>query len=137
MATLADIFAVKLPDNAGEDSFSLMPLLKGEDKPIREHAVSCAASGIPGLRAGPWKLILAADAKANTDVQLYNLDTDIGETKNVAAEQAERVAQMKALLEKLITAGRSTPGAPQKNDVKVRRFPQTSTTTAKPNQVTR
>ena len=137
LATLADIFTVKLPDKAGEDSFSLMPLLKGADKPIREHAVSCAASGIPGLRAGSWKLILAADPKANTDVQLYNLDTDIGETKNVAAEQAERVAQMKALLEKLIATGRSTSGAPQKNDAKVRRFPQTSTTTAEPNQVTK
>ena len=30
---------------------------------------------------------------------------------------------MKALLEKLITDGRSTPGAKQKNDVEVRRFP--------------
>jgi hypothetical protein len=31
---------------------------------------------------------------------------------------------MKALLEKLITDGRSTPGVPQKNDVPVRRFPR-------------
>ena len=32
-------------------------------------------------------------------------------------------ADMKALLEKLITDGRSTPGSPQKNDVEVKRFP--------------
>lgn len=49
IATVADILGVKLPDNAGEDSFSLLPLLKGADKPIREHAVSCAVQGTPGV----------------------------------------------------------------------------------------
>ena len=44
LRTLADILGTKLPDNAGEDSFSLLPLLKGEDQPVRENAVSCAAS---------------------------------------------------------------------------------------------
>ena len=124
LATLADLLGQKLPDNAGEDSFSFLPLLKGGDQPIRQHAVSCAANGVPGLRQGPWKLILAADAQAKTNEQLYNLADDIGETKNLAAEQPARVAEMKALLERLITDGRSTPGAPQNNDVAVRRFPQ-------------
>jgi hypothetical protein len=36
----------------------------------------------------------------------------------------EKVAEMKALLEKLITDGRSTPGAAQKNDVEVVRYPR-------------
>jgi hypothetical protein len=38
---------------------------------------------------------------------------------------------MKALLEKLITYGRSTPGAVQKNDVEVRRYPAQATAKAK------
>jgi arylsulfatase A-like enzyme len=118
MATLADIFGAKLPDNAGEDSFSLLPLLKGGDKPTRPHAVSCASSGVPGLRRGDWKYILAATP------ELYNLADDIGETKNLATKHPERLAEMKMLLEKLITDGRSTPGALQKNDVEVRRFPE-------------
>lgn len=37
----------------------------------------------------------------------------------------EKVAEMKALLEKLITDDRSTPGAQQKNDVEVVRYPRT------------
>lgn len=127
MATLAEIFGVKLPDSAGEDSFSFLSLLKGGQSPIRPHAVSCAASGVPGLRQGPWKLICAPDTKARTDVQLYNLESDIGETKNLAAQEPQRVGEMKALLEKIITQGRSTPGEPQKNDVTVRRFPQKQT----------
>lgn len=128
LATLADILGTKLPDNAGEDSFSLLPLLQGKDQPVRETAVSCASVGIPGLRMGNWKYIAAAGAGAANNeqsqpVQLYNLAEDLGETANLAAEEPHRVAEMKELLEKLITAGRSTPGAPQKNDVVVRRFP--------------
>jgi arylsulfatase A len=123
IATVAEVLGARLPDNAGEDSFSLLPLLRGRDEPVRPTAVSCASSGVPGLRRGPWKLILQPDPKAKTDVQLYNLDDDLGETTNLAAEKPELVAQMRALMEKLITEGRSTPGPKQKNDVTVRRYP--------------
>jgi hypothetical protein len=57
-------------------------------------------------------------------VQLYNLAEDLGERKNLASAQPDRVVQMRALLERLITDGRSTPGARQKNDVRVGRFPR-------------
>jgi len=117
IATLADVLGTKLPNNAGEDSFSFLSLLKGADKPTRQHAVSCAAAGTPGVRRGDWKYI------PGTKPELYNLADDIGETKNLADEKPELVAEMKALLEKLISDGRSTPGALQKNDVEVRRFP--------------
>ncbi|MFN0076948.1 MAG: sulfatase family protein [Prosthecobacter sp.] len=134
MRTFADVFDVKLPDTAGEDSFSLVPLLKGEDKPIRENAVSAAASGIPALRSGTWKYIPAPGSGGkgkggdqSQPVQLYNLADDLGETKNLAAAMPEKVTEMKALLEKLITDGRSTPGASQKNDVEVVRYPRAVT----------
>jgi len=131
IATIADVLGTKLPDNAGEDSFSLLPLLRGEDRPVRETAVSCASSGVPGLRCGPRKLILQRDPQAKTEVQLYNLDHDLGETINLAAAQPELVAEMRALMEKIITDGRSTPGAKQKNDVTVRRYPVPETAAAK------
>ena len=131
MATLAEILDTTLPDNAGEDSFSFLPLLKGEDKPVRIYAVSCACAGTPGLRQGPWKLVFAADDQAKTAVQLYNLDADLGETKNVATAQPKLVAELRALMEQFITAGRTTLGARQKNDVKVRRYPQPESAQAK------
>jgi arylsulfatase A len=124
MATVAEILGTTLPENAGEDSFSFLPLLKGQDKPVRTHAVSCACAGTPSLRQGPWKLVFAADDEAQTPVQLYNLDADLGETKNVAAGEPQLVAQLRALMERFIVGGRTTPGARQKNDVKVRRYPQ-------------
>ena len=130
IATVAEILGAKLPETAGEDSISFLPLLKGSTQPIREHAISTASSGVPGLRVGNWKYIpgpggggFGKGGEKSPPVQLYDLSNDIGEKKNLTAEQPERVAQMKALLEKLITDGRSTPGAPQKNDVAVRRFP--------------
>jgi arylsulfatase A-like enzyme len=60
MATLAEVVGHSLPANAGEDSFSLMPLLKGGERPIREYAISHASSGMPSLRKGSWKLIAGA-----------------------------------------------------------------------------
>jgi arylsulfatase A-like enzyme len=123
MATLAEIWGVKLPDSAGEDSFSLLPLLKGSEQSVRPHGVNTACNGVPSLRRGPWKLILERDTAANTEVQLYNLGTDLGEKKNVAGENAALVAEMRDQLEKLIVDGRSTPGPVQKNDVRVRRYP--------------
>lgn len=123
IATVAQVLGAKLGDATGEDSVSLLPLLKGGDKPVRENAVSCASDGTPGFRQGPWKLILARDENANTDSQLYHLGDDLAETRNRAVEKPAQVAQMKAAFEKLITDGRSTPGPVQKNDLQVRRFP--------------
>jgi len=140
LRTFADVFGVKLPDNAGEDSFSLMPLLKGDDKPIRENAVSASIGGTPAVRSGSWKYIPAPGSGGwgnggdqSQPVQLYNLADDLGETKNLAAAMPEKVAAMKALLEELITDGRSTPGALQRNDFEVKRYPAEPT----PNRKTR
>jgi arylsulfatase A-like enzyme len=138
LRTLAEVWGVTLPDNAGEDSFSLMPLWKGEDKPIRETAVSASSSGTPAVRRGLWKYIPAPGSGGwgtggdqSQPVQLYNLADDIGESKNLAAAMPEKVAEMKTLLEKLITDGRSTPGAAQENDVKVVRYPRAPATRKK------
>lgn len=130
MATIADILGIKLPETAGEDSQSILSLLKGKNKPVRETGVSCSIQGVPAIRFGSWKLILAAGSggwsKGVSDqpIQLYNLADDPGEQKNLAAIEPKRVAKMKAMLEKIIADGRSTPGAVQKNDVQVSRFPK-------------
>ncbi len=129
LATIADILDLSMPPDAGEDSYSLLPLLIGENNPVREHAVSASISGVPSLRLGAWKLILTRGSGGwspggdEAPFQLYKLDSDIGETENLADEYPERVALMKALLEKIITDGRSTPGPVQENDVAVIRYP--------------
>jgi arylsulfatase A-like enzyme len=141
MATFAEVLGAKLPPSAGEDSVSLLPLLRGEDKAIRQHGISHASSGLPSLRQGQWKILFgpagggvaaAAAAKAEPNaprVQLYDLATDLGETKNLAAAKPELVAELTAVMERLVSEGRSTPGAAQANDVPVnwKRFLQADT----------
>ncbi|WP_205603633.1 sulfatase family protein [Cyclobacterium sp. SYSU L10401] len=130
MATLAEIIGIKLPEDAGEDSFSLLPLFEGSNKPVRENAVSTSLSGLPGLRYGNWKYIAGPGSggwtpgESDLPVQLYNLAADPGETQNMAGQEPERVKQMEELLEKLITEGRSSPGPIQQNDVEVIRYPE-------------
>jgi arylsulfatase A-like enzyme len=140
--TFADILGTNLPDTAGEDSFSLMPLLKGEDKLIRENAVSASMNGVPALRKGSWKYIAApgsggwgSGGDQSQPIQLYNLADDLGETNNLAAAMPEKIVEMKAALEKLIVDGRSTPGVAQKNDVEVKRYPVEANATPKKKKV--
>jgi dienelactone hydrolase len=97
--------------------------LHGATQPVREDAVSCAANGVPGVRVGSWKLVLAADPDSQQPVQLYHLGEDLAETKNVAGEHPERVAALRERLEQIIENGRSTPGSPHRNDGEVRRYP--------------
>lgn len=136
--TIADVFGMKLPDHAGEDSFSLLPLLNGDGTPIRDHAVSASVNGTPAVRSGSWKYIPAPgsggwskDGDQSQAVQLYNLADDLGETENLAATMPDKVTEMTTLFEKIITRGRSTPGAVQKNDVEVKRYPSDLTTNKK------
>ncbi len=116
IATCAEIIGEKLPDNAGEDSFSILPALLGTAKgPVREATIHQSPKADLAIRQGAWKLIFLSTGKR----ELYNLQTDLGETKNVLDANAEVVERLTALMKKYITDGRSTVGAPQKNDAAI------------------
>jgi arylsulfatase A len=133
MATCAQVVGVKLPDNAGEDSVSFLPILLGQEgSPGREALVHHSIQGRFAIRKGPWKLELCAgsggwsaprDPEAARQklplVQLYQMTDDLGEQRNLQAARPEMVAELTALLEKQVRDGRSTPGQPQTNDVVV------------------
>lgn len=132
MATCAEIVGADLPDDAGEDSASILPLLRGESKSVREAAVHHSISGKFAIRQGRWKLGLCAGSggwgKPGDDqatrqglpsLQLYDLDADIAETRNVQADHPDVVARLRQLLEGYVADGRSTPGAKQSNDAMV------------------
>jgi arylsulfatase A-like enzyme len=134
LATCADLLGVKLPPNAGEDSVSFLPSLLGQrGASSRSTLVHHSINGSFAIRQGHWKLALSPDsggwssprpgspaAKGLPDTQLYNLETDIGETRNLQARHPKVAARLTALLEQQIAQGRSTRGPPQTNTVKVR-----------------
>lgn len=133
MATCADILNVKIPENAGEDSVSILPALLGTAKtPLREAVVFHSENGSFAIRQGKWKLELCPDSGGWSDprpgspeaqtlpaVQLYDLDKDVSERGNEYEQHPEIVAKLTKLLEKYIAEGRSTPGKPEQNDVSV------------------
>jgi arylsulfatase A len=133
MATCADIAGIELPDNVGEDSVSFLPSLKGKEQtPSRAAVVHHSINGSFAIRQGKWKLELCADsggwsdpkpnspeARGLPDTQLYDLSTDLAESKNVQAEHPEEVARLTKLLEEIVANGRSTPGPKQANDAEI------------------
>jgi arylsulfatase A-like enzyme len=132
MATAADILGQKLPDNAAEDSFSFLPALTGrKSEAARPNIIHHSINGSFAIREGSMKLELCADSggwsdprpgqapKGSPASQLYDLSSDIAEQDNLLAAKPEAAAKLQGLLEKQIAAGRSTPGAAQKNAVEV------------------
>lgn len=103
LATFADLVGEPLPANAGEDSYSILDALYNKDngKPIREAIVGRPDRTELYIRKGDWKLI--------GEDQLYNLADDPSETINVYNTNTNIASDLKALLEKYKTSGRSTP----------------------------
>jgi len=127
IATCAAIVGDTLPDNAGEDSYNILPVLLGEDiEPIREAIVHHSINGSFAIRKGSWKLIMCpgsggwsypvpkeAQEMNLPPVQLYNLEKDNVEQNNVYDQYPGVVEELKSLLDEYILTGRSTPGKPQ------------------------
>jgi arylsulfatase A-like enzyme len=132
LATAADLLGAKRPDDAGEDSVSFLPLLRGEDRAVRETVIHHSISGRFAIRDERWKLDFApgsggwasprdpeAVKQGLPPVQLYDMAADVGEKANLHEKHPEVVERLTKLLEKHVADGRSTPGAPQKNDAEV------------------
>ena len=130
LATVADIMGEKLPDNAGEDSFSLLENLLGyPEKPTRGAVVHHSINGSFSIRQGKWKLELCPgsggwsyprpqEAKALNlpRIQLYDLSQDIAERQNLQAQHPDVVYRITNLLQQYVENGRSTPGRIQSNE---------------------
>lgn len=140
MATCAALTGQQLPENAGEDSVNLLPVLRGEKDPgrAREATVHHSSSGKFAIRQGKWKLLLHPGAGGNdafyqkqpeyaryytAPTQLYDLAADPSETTNLADAQPEIVARLTGLMRHYVEEGRSTPGTRQANDL-AEKWPQ-------------
>lgn len=127
LATCAALVGEKLPPDAGEDSFNLLPALRGQKltQPIRQATVLHSAKGSLAIRQGDWVLIDARSGDGNREPdwfkqergyqtnqfagELYNLRDDLVQRRNRHGEQPEIGQRLKSLLEKYKADGRSAP----------------------------
>ena len=129
MATVAAITDFKLPNDAAEDSFNLLPALLDQNAPaIRPYLLTQAFGGqrTLAIRRGDWKYLdhigsggnryennpdlkpfMLPEAVPAAPGQLYHLATDPGEISNLYAKEPKMVAELKALLEQSKSTGRS------------------------------
>jgi arylsulfatase A-like enzyme len=123
MATCAAIVGTNLPDNAGEDSYNILPALLGEklEKPIRPDVIHHSVWGVFSIRQGKWKLILDTQGSGGwvepsdknpvpgTPGQLYDMEKDPYEKNNLWDKRPEVVERLTRLLEKYKKQGHSRP----------------------------
>ena len=97
LPTLAELAGADVPKDA--DGLSIVPELFGEPaagRPQAQHTYlywEDAASA--AVRMGPWKAIRPGGGKGHWE--LYDLSTDISETRNVAGQHPDVLNQLKAL----------------------------------------
>lgn len=121
MATVAAMLGAALPQDAGEDSYNLLPALRGEDVEGRTAMVHHSGDGMFAVREGQWKLILGRGSGGFTHParyipepgepigQLYNLDSDPREQHNRYRTEPGIVARLAAHLKDVQLRGRSRP----------------------------
>lgn len=115
MATFSDMLGESLPVNAGEDSYSLLPVLlqKPYDKPLRESTVHHSGAGAFAIRRGDWKQIFGEvehgempgdPASWEETGSLFNMKDDPYETQNLYEDKPEVVKEMNELLRSYLSA---------------------------------
>ena len=129
MATCGAIVGAELPDNAAEDSYNMLPVLLGRqsNEPVRQYLMQQTISLALSIRQGRWKYLdhkgsggnnyngaalkpfALPDTEPDAPGQLYDLQTDPGETRNLYFEHPEIVAELKQQLDKFVKQGYSRP----------------------------
>ena len=136
--TLVKLGGGSLDQKLPLDGLDIWPVLTQGAKSPHDTLLLCGTRfGQAAIRMGDWKLLLGAndkvllgtndkDAEENPGdktgdgkVALYNLATDLGEQKNLAAEQTEKVKELRAkldvVLQTAVPPGQGTTTPQKKN----------------------
>ena len=119
MATCADVIGAKMPRDAGEDSFSTLPLMLGRTPPApRAPVVHHSSNGTFAVRDGKWKLILSSGSGGrekpagkpfSKPYRLFDMAADPSETTDLAGKNPAIVRRLTKVLESMRQRGRSRP----------------------------
>lgn len=115
MASCADIVDFNLPGTAGQDSFSLYPLLQGKDwtrAPVIHHSVA----GMFAMRHGKWKMVFGNGSGGREKPRgesfkkpwfLFDMEADPAETTDVIEQYPDIADKMELMLLKIMADGHS------------------------------
>ena len=116
-ATVAEITGAEAPTSAAEDSFSILPLLRGQGwKAPRAPVIHHSAGGMFAIRDGRWKLVLGNGSGGREQpkgkpfqkpYQLFDLASDLSERANVIADNADVATRLERTLEQIRWSGNS------------------------------
>ncbi len=117
-ASFASLTGQKIMGNDAPDSYNALDVLLGKSKTNRTNLVEHALNGTLSLIKGDWKYIEPSkgpkimketniESGYDPQPQLYDLKTDIGERKNIAAENTKQVTEMAELLKSIRDNGKS------------------------------
>ncbi len=107
--TLAKLTGANLAQKLPFDGLDIWPVLTaGAKSPHEAIILSGIQRGQAAIRMGDWKLIVGAGGKAKGGAakgadQLYNLATDLGESRNVAADQPEKLKELRAKYDQMMS----------------------------------
>jgi len=113
LATLSDVAGVELTDAERADSVSMISAWTGNasEEMIRASLVVLSSGNVLAVRAGPWKYIPTLGSAGfsqprrvepeggEPNAQLYHLQQDPEESRNLAGTNGKRLAQMREILE--------------------------------------
>jgi arylsulfatase A len=110
LPTLVGLAGGSVPTDHKIDGKDIWPLLSGQTKESPHEALFYfLGNRLQAVRSGPWKLAIAPQGTGlpkgaaipvkHTGPRLYNLDNDIGEQTDVAAQHPEVVARLEKLIE--------------------------------------
>lgn len=91
LPTFAKLTSAEVPKDRKIDGREIVDILLGKPDARSPHELHYYE--IEGIRKGPWKLV-----KKPKSVELYNLESDLGERKNLAKQKPEIVRELRAKL---------------------------------------
>ncbi len=106
LPTWAELAGASAP--AGVDGISFLPILLGQESKQKQHAwlywEFFEQGGKQAVRMGRWKGVrLEVDRRPDGPIELYDLETDLGERHNIADQHPEIVEQLGRIMEQAHT----------------------------------
>lgn len=105
MPTFTELLGMQAVWTQPTDGVSMLPTITGEGiQPQHDYLYweFHEEGGRQAVRKGPWKLI-RQKIRTSPTLELYNVDDDLNETRDLSAQNPEKVQELKSIMDKART----------------------------------